>query len=124
MSTPEQSAFASPKVESRLHERRWERYDISIAVSVTMVVNGQRSNFRGEACNISKGGLRLFITRELELGASVILEFLIPYHATELVLRGVIRNRDGFSHGIEFLNPTLLQQDMIERTCKVIKLLS
>jgi|ERR1035438_9726709 c-di-GMP-binding flagellar brake protein YcgR len=124
MSTPEQSALSSPRVESRLHARRWERYEISIAVNVTVFVDGQRSNFRGEACNISKGGLRLFITRELELGTSVILEFLIPYHATELILRGVIRNRDGFSHGVEFLNPTPHQQQMIERTCKVLKLLS
>jgi hypothetical protein len=124
MSIPDQTALNEPKVGSRLHARRWERYEISITVSVTMVVNGERSNFRGEACNISKGGLRLFITRELELGASVNLEFLIPYHATELVIRGIIRNRDGFNHGVEFLNPTLQQQEIIERTCKVIKLLS
>jgi len=104
-------------------DRRFERHDLSIAVNVTMVLAGERVTFRGEACNISSGGMRLFTTRELALGSSLVLEFLIPYNTIELVIRGVVRNRDGFNHGVEFLNPTTHQQQMIERTCNVIKLL-
>jgi c-di-GMP-binding flagellar brake protein YcgR len=103
--------------------RRWERHDLSIPVNVTAFQSGERSTLRGTASDISRGGMRLFLTRELEPGASVILEFLIPYNTEELVVRGVIRNRTGFNHGVEFLSPTTYQQQMIERTCKIFALL-
>ena len=48
----------------------------------------------------------------------------MPYNTMQLVVRGVIRNRDGFTHGVEFLNPTDQQQQLIERTCKIFQLLS
>ena len=103
--------------------RRWERHNVSISVNVTTFLNNQQHNLRGEACDVSQGGMRLFLTRELEPGASVQMEFLMPYHGAELVVRGVIRNRNGFSHGIEFVSPTAYQQQLIERTCKVLGLL-
>lgn len=115
-----------PEMNPQEHEddRRWERQAVVIPVSITVFLNGERLNFRGEASDISRGGMRLFLTRELEAGTSAILEFLIPYNTTEFVLRGVIRNRVGFNHGLEFLNPTPLQEQLIERSCKVFKLLS
>jgi len=105
-------------------DRRWQRHSIVIPVCVTVNLNGERSSFRGEASDISRGGMRLFLTRELPPGSGLQLEFLIPYNATEVSARGVVRNRDGFTHGIEFLNPSPELQQMIERTCKVFQLLS
>jgi PilZ domain-containing protein len=103
--------------------RRWERHDITIPVEVTTIVNGERSVLSGRASDISRGGLRLFLTREMELGTSVKMEFLLPYHSMQLVIRGVVRSRDGFTHGVEFSNPTSFQQQIIERTCNVFGLL-
>jgi hypothetical protein len=111
---------AEAPVRSR---RRWERYDVSISANVTTFLNQQQHSLRGQACDISRGGMRLFLTRALEPGASVLMEFVMPYHGGELVLRGVIRNRSGFSHGVEFVGPTPGQQQLIERTCKVLGLL-
>jgi len=113
-----------PEMNPPEDDRRWERHSIVIPVSVTVFLNGERLNLRGEASDISRGGMRLFLTRELEAGTSLVLEFLIPYNTTEFVVRGVVRNRVGFNHGLEFLNPSPLQEQMIERTCKVFKLLS
>lgn len=120
METVRPEPGANPKED----DRRWERHEIVIPVSVTVFLNGERLNLRGEASDISRGGMRLFLTRELEAGTSVVLEFLIPYNTTEFVVRGVVRHRVGFNHGLEFLNPTPLQEQMIDRTCKVFKLLS
>ena len=105
-------------------ERRWQRQSVVIPVNVTVILEGERHSFRGQASDISRGGMRLFLTRELPFGTSLTLEFLIPYHTRELVVRGVVRNREGFTHGVEFLNPTVEQQQMIERTCKIFQLLS
>ena len=119
-----QTVRPEPEANPQDEDRRWERHSVVIPVSVTVFLNGERLNLRGEASDISRGGMRLFLTRELEAGTSVILEFLIPYNTTEFVLRGVVRNRVGFNHGLEFLNPTPLQEQMIDRTCNVFKLLS
>ena len=119
-----QTVRPEPKAGPQENDRRWERQAVMIPVSVTVFLNGERMNLRGEASDISRGGMRLFLTREFEAGTSVVLEFLIPYNTTEFVLRGVVRNRVGFNHGLEFLNPSPQQEQMIERTCKVFKLLS
>ncbi len=92
-------------------------------MNVTTVLNGQYANFTGQVCDVSKGGLRLFVTREIEPGSTLSLEFLLPYYSTELVVRGVVRNRSGFTHGVEFINPTAHQQQIIERTCDAFALL-
>ena len=124
MPTFESENADSSKTGAQLRpQRRWERHNVSISVNVTTFLNNQQLSLRGEACDISRGGMRLFLTRELEPGASVQMEFLMPYHGAELVVRGVIRNRNGFSHGVEFLSPAPYQQRLIERTCKVLGIL-
>jgi len=106
-----------------MEQRRWERYNVTLEVNVTAGVNGQNIRLGGQANDVSKGGMRLFVTRMLEPGTSLSLEFLLPYSSSELTLRGVVRNRAGFTHGIEFVNPTVYQQQIIERTCDVFALL-
>jgi hypothetical protein len=64
------------------------------------------------------------MTREIAVGVSVQLDFLLPYSSTPLTLRGIVRTRSGFNHGIEFADPSPDQQEVIERTCKVLTLLS
>lgn len=113
----------APHDGAQQDSRRWERHAATIAVDVTVFVNGDRANHRGEASDISRGGMLLFLPRELDPGTSLILEFLIPYQALKFNLCGVIRNRAGFHHGVEFINATPHQEEMIERTCQVLKLL-
>jgi len=114
---------SKPTPDSREEGRKWERHAITIPVDVTIVLNGVRSTHRGQASDISRGGMRLLLPKELGSGTSLVMEFLIPYNTTEFVVRGVVRNRNGFSHGVEFINSTPEQQQMIERTCNVFKLL-
>lgn len=104
--------------------RRWERHAITIPVTVSIVIDGQRANLSGQASDVSQGGLCLFATREIAVGTYIVLEFLLPYSSTTVVLKGIIRNRTGFNYGVEFINPTPLQREIIERACKVFGLLN
>ncbi len=104
--------------------RRWERHAVTIPVTVSLLVDGQRSKLRAQASDVSKGGLSLFTTREIAIGASLQLDFVLPYSSAPLMLRGVVRTRTGFNYGIEFINPSPEQQEIIERACKVFSLLS
>ncbi len=105
------------------YQRRWKRYDVTIPVHATAFMDGMRSTLQGRVCDVSAGGMCLFVTRTLEVGTSLLMEFLLPYSSPKIVVRGVIRNRNGFSYGVEFVNPSSHQQEMIERTCKAFELL-
>jgi len=104
--------------------RRWARHAVTIPVNVSLMVDGQRTKFHSQACDISRGGLSLFMTREIGIGVGLQLDFILPYSSTPLTVRGVVRTRTGFNHGIEFVSPTDEQQEIIERACKVLTLLS
>jgi len=104
--------------------RRWERHAVTIAVSVSFLTDGQRAKFTAQASDISRGGLSLFTSREIAVGTSLQLDFILPYTSTPLVLRGVVRTRSGFNYGTEFVNPTPEQQEIIERACRVFSLLN
>ena len=104
--------------------RRWERHAVSIPVTATFLVDGQRTEFRAQASDVSKGGLSLFTTRELGIGVSLQVDFVLPYSSTPLALRSVVRTCNGCNYGIEFINPTPEQQEIIERACRVFSLLS
>ena len=104
-------------------ERRWRRHDVTIPVRVTLVHKGERFSLHGQACDVSTGGMRLFLPKELEEGCSVRMEFVLPYASPKLEIRGIVRNRKGFQHGVEFVNPSPGQRQMIERTCKTFSLL-
>ena|SRR5215468_9732996 len=104
-------------------QRRSERFDLSLPVKVNIVCRGRRSTLAGEGYNVSKSGMRLFVSCALEPGAPLILEFVLPYTSTPMVLRGIVRNRTDFTYGVEFSKVTSYQQSMLERNCSVLNLL-
>lgn len=104
--------------------RRWERHAVTIPVSVSLLVDGEPAKFHSQATDVSRGGLSVFMTREIAIGVSVQLDFVLPYSSAALTIRGVVRTRSGFNHGIEFVRPTPQQEEAVERACKVLALLS
>lgn len=104
-------------------ERRWQRHDVTIPVRVTLVHQGERFSVHGQACDVSTGGMRLFLPRELDEGSSIKMEFVLPYASPKLEIRGIVRNRKGFQHGVEFITTSPGQRQLIERTCKAFALL-
>jgi PilZ domain len=104
--------------------RRSERFEVKIPVKVTISREGRRSTVTGEGCNFSKGGMRLFLTLALDTEAPLLLEFVLPYTSTPIVIRGVVRNQGGLHYGIESLGVSPYQQQVLERNCNVLNLLS
>ena len=108
---------------TRPPQRRWERYQVKIRTKITVNTNGETLCFHGEASDVSQGGLRLFMPRDLEPGIIVLMEFSLPYNSRVMAIRGLVRNRSGFSYGVEFMNPTAYQRDTITQLCKTLQLL-
>ncbi len=111
-------------MENEKRQRRSERFEHKLPVKVTIFREGRRSTITGEGCDFSKGGMRLFLTLGLDAGAPLLLEFVLPYTSTPIVVRGVVRNQNEFHYGIEFLGVSPYQQEMLERNCTVLNLLS
>lgn len=104
-------------------QRRSERFKLTLPVTLTLVREGRRVNVTAEGHDVSKGGMRLSVMQLLQLGESFMLEFMLPYTSTAIVVRGVVRNHNGISYGVEFLNLTPYQTQMLERNGKVLGLL-
>ncbi len=110
-------------MENEKRQRRSERFELDIPVKIT-IFRGQRSRVMGEGCDFSKNGMRLFLTLALDTGAPLLLEFVLPYTSTPMVIRGVVRNQRGLHYGIEFLGMSPYQQQVLERNCTVLDLLN
>jgi len=110
-------------MERAQSQRRWERYDVTVRTKITWSLNGEAQSISGEASDVSQGGLRMFIPRDLSLGVTLLLEFSLPYNSRVMAIRGVIRGRHGFTYGIEFISPSDYQQRAIAQLCKTLQLL-
>ncbi len=105
--------------ELRNHPRF--RVDIRLKVTTGIVNNGKPLFGRGS--DISEGGMRVFVPADLEIGESVTIELTVPYSEQKLTVRGVLRNRLGFSYGVEYsASTTLAERQVIARACKALSL--
>src|SRR3954466_2051379 len=104
-------------------KRRWERYDVEIRVKVSVSRKSQQVSLSGTAHDISEGGMAMFVVGDLEVGETIEIDFAMPY-SQRRVLRGVVRNRDSYQYGVQFLNPTAEDRHDIVRNCRALALLT
>lgn len=105
-------------------QRGTERHRVTIPVQVSVFEGNQYIEFGGEASDFSANGLCLILTRQLEKGAAISMNLNLPYNSETLDLRGIVRHRSGFHHGIEFISLTPPLKKLLERTAKILGLLS
>lgn len=106
--------------------RRWERFDVDVPVRITLPASLGNKVYDGTGMSVSQGGMAIFIPAELGLAGGQVLQLQVtfPYSAVKLSLQAIIRNRHGFTYGVEFLNLTRAERDLIERTCSALALLN
>lgn len=103
--------------------RRYPRYRLDIRLKVITGIVTNAKAFFGRGSDISEGGMRLFVPADLAIGETVTLELTLPYTEQKLIVHGVLRNRMGFSYGVEYSNSmTLLERQTIARACKALSL--
>jgi len=108
--------------ESEKTKRRWERFKVELRVSLSVWRNGKELRFNGTANDISEGGMRLFVAADLYPGETIDFDLSLKYSG-KVSLKGVIRNRDRFEYGVEYLQPTAAVKDAITRNCRALSLL-
>ena len=101
--------------------RRWPR--LKIHVPVTVVVRKQEKTVfvqaRGQ--DLNEGGIGVFVGTELRIGEMVEISFTPPYQGNPMSARTIIRNRRGYTYGMEFVAETKEDQKKVELIRSVLR---
>lgn len=86
--------------------RRWPRYHLDLPVRVIATKAGKTTITQGRGNELNEGGLALFVGLELSPNEQVAVEFTPPYSGVPMRARCVVRNRSGYTYGMEFVMDT------------------
>ncbi len=100
-------------------QRRFRR--MSVDISVKVFVPGRPASL-GRGHEVSAAGLAVYVPMELPLGIEVSLSFTLPYSRFQFGVAGIVRNRDGFRYGVEFLKLAAAEKAEILRVTDVLAL--
>jgi PilZ domain-containing protein len=80
--------------------RLWPRYAVDLPVQVVCHQGAQKLAVPGLGTDLSRNGMALYAGLMLKVGDPIEVEFQIP---SRLRIVCIIRNRDGYCFGLEFL---------------------
>jgi hypothetical protein len=83
--------------------RRWPRYNIDVPVRLIAQRPTKVAIVQGRGKELNRGGIAVFAGMELSLNEQVAVEFTPPYAGQPVRARGFVRNRSGYTYGIEFI---------------------
>ncbi len=106
-----------------MEKRRWRRYEVDLRIKISFTRDGQPISLQGRGHDVSVGGLAVFLAHEIMLGTAVLVEFSMPYTRIPLVVPAVVRHRDGFRYGMEFMRITERQRQDLTRLCESLQLM-
>ncbi len=101
--------------------RRWPRLKIHVPVTV-IVRKMEKTVFvsaRGQ--DLNEGGIGVFVGSELRIGEIVEISFTPPYQGNPMSARTVIRNRRGYTYGMEFITETKDDQRKVDAIRNVLR---
>jgi hypothetical protein len=81
--------------------RRWTRHKVDVPIRVVVHTEEKSRVISGRGKEISEGGMAVFAGVELRPGDKVEIEFTPPYGGP-IRVQGIVRNRQGYSYGVEF----------------------
>lgn len=91
--------------------RRWPRYRLDIPVRLIADKCGKVAIVQGRGNELNEGGLTLFAGIELSLDEHISVEFTPPYAGGAIRARCIVRNREHYRYGVEFLTENDEDQD-------------
>jgi hypothetical protein len=83
--------------------RRWPRYKVDVPVRVITQGLTKVTIAQGRGSELNNGGMAIFAGTELSIGAQVLVEFTPPYSGQPVRVRCFVRNRAGYTYGVEFI---------------------
>jgi c-di-GMP-binding flagellar brake protein YcgR len=100
--------------------RRWPRYKVSLSLRVLIQGPAGAEQMYGHGRDISEGGMAVYVPTDFEIGDMTAIEVTFPNSNEKLSLRAVIRNREGFRYGVEFISLTEKDCALISSNCRAL----
>jgi hypothetical protein len=101
--------------------RRWPRYRLDIPVRLVVDKVNKTAIVQGRGNELNEGGLTLFAGIELVPDEHIAVEFTPPYAGGPIRARCVVRNREHYRYGVEFLMENQEDHDNAERIRGVLR---
>ena len=103
--------------------RRSPRYNVDVRIKLVVAKDGKNQMVHGRGNDISENGMAMFVAHELAIDQRLEIEFTLPYSRQPLRIGIMVRNRNGYRYGVEFMTLSAPQKDEIARLCKALTLL-
>lgn len=101
--------------------RRWARLKIRVPVTVVVRKPEKTQFVRARGEDLNEGGIAIFVGTELRLGDTVEISFTPPYQGNPMAARAVVRNRRGYTYGMEFVTETDEDQKQVASIRAVLR---
>ncbi len=95
--------------------RRWKRSKVDIRVRIRRWEEPEEATSVVRTYELSEGGMSVYASETLEIGAFMQVVIALPAAANPLRLRAVVRNRRGFRCGLEFVEPSAAEKYELAR---------
>ncbi len=94
---------------------------LSINISVRVVLDdGSVSSGRGH--DLGLGGMAIYVPLDLAVASAINISFQLPYSRIMFGVRAVVRNKNSFRYGVEFMKLTDFEAEEIKRITSILKL--
>jgi PilZ domain len=114
------SNLAVGKAPSYAPARRWPRYKLDVPIRAIAATPGKTTIVDGRGRDISEGGMLIFAGMELQITDSIEVEFTPPF-AEPIRVPAIVRNRNGFYYGVEFLRTSADDVEGVTRLGEVLR---
>jgi hypothetical protein len=108
------AAASRAPIRGELTRRRTPRYAAALPVDVTVLRSGVPCLIPGRSFNLSPGGVGVALAADLRLGDLVGLELRLPSRSQPLQAKAVVRHRRLLACGLQLLNLSAEQVEMIQ----------
>lgn len=102
-------------------KRQFPRYTIDISIKVRVnSIGGVTSYCYGRGNNVSQGGMSIHIAHELAVGKTIRLILTLPHAERQIECEAVVRNRDSYRYGVQFVTMKPQDRELLDRACKML----
>jgi hypothetical protein len=84
-------------------QRRWERRPVDVPIRVIAQDMTGADVILGRGTTVSAGGICLFALANIAVGTQIDVEFINSHCDTVARVSGIVRNRNVYLYGVEFL---------------------
>lgn len=116
--TPWRRAYGPDNQPPSMVKRRNERYLLSARLTATVRDEQGETRIQTHALDISESGIGALSGEGWGIGVHVDLDVLLPLESAHLEVAAIVRHRTGTRCGLEFVEVSAQQQEVLRNVCK------